>query len=166
MSGFRDGWLGWLTFGTALGCGLVGGLFFTFSTFVMPALARIPAPSGIAAMQAINITVITPSVMLAIFGTGVACLALAVAALAGWSRPGAGYVLAGSAVYVVGVVIVTMVCNVPRNNALAAVDAASAEGARFWASFVPAWTAWNHVRTLTGFVGSALLTLALWLPRP
>jgi hypothetical protein len=29
-----DGWLGTLTFVAALGCGLVGGVFFAFSTFV------------------------------------------------------------------------------------------------------------------------------------
>jgi len=35
----------------ALGCGLVAGVFFAFSTFVMPALARLQPPQGIAAMQ-------------------------------------------------------------------------------------------------------------------
>ena len=38
-----------------LGCGLVAGIFFAFSTFVMRALGRRPAGEGIAAMQAINI---------------------------------------------------------------------------------------------------------------
>ncbi|MGL4966898.1 MAG: hypothetical protein ACRC67_37105 [Inquilinus sp.] len=31
---------------SALGSGLVGGIFFAFSTFVMGALARLPAPQG------------------------------------------------------------------------------------------------------------------------
>ena len=30
------------TLATALGCGLVAGVFFAFSTFVMPALKRLP----------------------------------------------------------------------------------------------------------------------------
>ncbi len=35
-----------LTFVAAIGCGLVAGIFFAFSTFVMKALARIPPGDG------------------------------------------------------------------------------------------------------------------------
>jgi uncharacterized membrane protein len=38
----------------ALGCGLIAGVFFAFSTFVMKALAQQPAPLGIATMQSIT----------------------------------------------------------------------------------------------------------------
>lgn len=38
----------------ALGCGLIAGVFFAFSTFVMSALARLQPAQGIAAMQSIN----------------------------------------------------------------------------------------------------------------
>jgi uncharacterized membrane protein len=38
----------------ALGAGLNGGVFFAFSGFVMPALQRLPAAQGIAAMQSIT----------------------------------------------------------------------------------------------------------------
>lgn len=43
----------------AIASALSAGIFFAFSTFVMRALAQQPAAQGIAAMQAINITVIT-----------------------------------------------------------------------------------------------------------
>ena len=46
MSSALDGWLGVLTFGTALGCGPVAGGFLAFSTFVMPALDRLPFDAG------------------------------------------------------------------------------------------------------------------------
>ncbi len=49
-----DGLLHILTLISALGCGLVGGIFFAFSTFVMKALTRLPPAQGIAAMQSIN----------------------------------------------------------------------------------------------------------------
>ena len=42
----------------ALGCCLVAGVFFAFSSFVMNALARLPLQQGITAMQSINIAVI------------------------------------------------------------------------------------------------------------
>ncbi|TIR74784.1 MAG: hypothetical protein E5X21_31225, partial [Mesorhizobium sp.] len=74
-----------LTFIAAIGSGVVGGVFFAFSNFVMAALARLPVPAGIAAMNSINITVITPAFMTALFGTGLICLVLIAAAIAGWS---------------------------------------------------------------------------------
>jgi hypothetical protein len=43
-----------LTLVSALGCGLMAGDFFAFSTFLMKALARLPTAQGIAAMQSIN----------------------------------------------------------------------------------------------------------------
>ena len=62
----------------ALGCGLVGGVFFAFSTFVMNALARLQPRDGIVAMQSINIAAINPLFMVALFGTGAVCLFVAV----------------------------------------------------------------------------------------
>jgi uncharacterized membrane protein len=44
-----------LTFLAALGGGLMTGLFFVFSAFMMTALARLPAGQGMAAMQSINV---------------------------------------------------------------------------------------------------------------
>ena len=50
-------------FTAALGTGIVGGIFFAFSSFVMAALARIPAAQGIAAMNSINAVVLNPIFM-------------------------------------------------------------------------------------------------------
>jgi hypothetical protein len=36
------------------------GVFFAFSSFVMAALRRLPAAQGIAAMQSIHVTAVTP----------------------------------------------------------------------------------------------------------
>ena len=85
---------------SALGCGLIGGVFFAFSSFVMGALARLPPAQGIAAMQSINIVVINPVFLLAFMGTAVGCGALAVLSLLAWTTPGgrlrAGWVRAVS----------------------------------------------------------------------
>ena len=48
--------------------------------------------------------------------------------------------LVGSGLYLVGTMLVTIVGNVPQNDALAAVDAESADGAAEWAKLVPGWT--------------------------
>jgi uncharacterized membrane protein len=98
--------------------------------------------------------------MVAFMGTALACALLSVWLWVG-NAPGRGYALAGSLLYIVGTILVTMAFNVPRNNALAGVDPASAEGARRWADYLISWTAWNHVRTAAALTAGALLTLAL-----
>ena len=160
-----SGWRFVLTLLSALGSGLIAGVFFAFSAFVMKALARLQPPPGIAAMQSINIVVINPLFMAAFLGTAVACLVLAVSSLFTWHQPGARYLLAGSLLYFAGTFLVTIVFNVPLNNALAAVDPASAEGARLWATYLGRWTAWNHVRTVAALAAAALLTIGLCAAR-
>lgn len=150
-----------LTLVAVLGCGLVAGIFFAFSTFVMKALARIPAAQGIAAMQAINITVINPWFMAVFMGTAVVCALIVAYALLQWSEVGAGYLLGGGLAYVIGTFLVTMVFNVPRNNALAAVDPAHDSSARLWSDYVASWTGWNHVRTAAALLAETLLIMAL-----
>ncbi len=150
-----------LTFVSVLGCGLIAGVFFAFSAFVMKALARLRPAQGIAAMQSINVVVINPLFMVALLGTALACVVLAVSSLFRWNEPSAVYLLVGSLFYLVGTVAVTRVFNVPRNDALAAVDPASAEGAHLWAGYVKSWTAWNHVRAAAALAAAASLTIAL-----
>jgi uncharacterized membrane protein len=155
-----------LTLVSALGCGLAAGAFFAFSTFVMRALARLPAAQGIAAMQSINVAAINPFFMLLLFGTAQTCLVLAAWSLFTWDMPAAGLLFAGGLLYVLGTAGVTIAFNVPLNNALGAVDPSSADGAALWGRFVKRWTAWNHVRTAAALVAAALLTLALRGSRP
>jgi uncharacterized membrane protein len=150
-----------LTVVTALGCGLNAGALFTFSSFVMRALGRIPAAQGIAAMQSINVVAVTPAFMTALFGTAVACMALAVWALVELDEGFAPYLLAGSALYLVGTIGLTMAYHVPRNNALAAVEPTSREGESYWARYLSEWTAWNHARVAAALAAAALLTIAL-----
>ena len=157
--------LGLATFCAALGSGLVAGVFFAFSTFVMPALARLPPEQGIAAMQAINVAAINRWLMGALFGTAAACLLLAVSSLTGWNAPGAGLRLGGSALYLLGAVLVTAACNVPRNQALALLPPDGAEAATVWLRFLSEWTAWNHVRGAAAFLAAGALTLALLCAR-
>lgn len=150
-----------LTFVSALGSGLVAGIFFAFSNFVMKALARVPLAPGIAAMQSINVAVLNRWFFTAFFGTAACCLALAIISFIRWQKPGAGYLLAGSLLYLIGTILVTIACNVPLNDALAAVDPSSSDAARVWTNYLKSWTAWNHVRTGAALATSALFILGL-----
>jgi uncharacterized membrane protein len=150
-----------LTLVTALGCGLVGGVFFAFSSFVMRALARLPPAQGIAAMQSINVAVINGWFLTPFVGTAVACVVLAAVSLAGWGESDAVFALIGSGLYLLGSIGVTAAFNIPRNDALAAVEAESADGARRWSKFVPSWTAWNTARTAASVGAAVFLMIAL-----
>ena len=147
----------------AAGSALIGGSFFAFSTFVMGALGRLPPPQGIAAMQSINVVVINPWFMTTFLGTAVLCAAIAVASLMRWHDPGAVYLLAGAVLYFAGTFLVTMVFNVPRNDALAKLTPASAEAASLWIAYLSTWTAWNHVRTIAALAAMVSFTIAFRL---
>ena len=112
---------------SAVGCGLLAGLYFAFSTFIMTALGRIDQAAGISAMNSINV-VIVQSIFLPLFmASTFASLLLVVLSLFRWSEPDAWLMIAGGLLYVVGMFIVTMMFNVPLNNALAAVQPATSE---------------------------------------
>lgn len=150
-----------MTFVAALGSGLMAGTFFAFSVFVMGALARLPPDQGVAAMQSINVVVINPAFLATFLGTGVICVVLVVTALAGRHEPQALWLLAGSLLYLVGTLGVTMFRNVPMNNALARLPADQQEAARYWPRYVATWTFWNHVRAAASLAALAAFILAL-----
>ena len=152
-----------LTLVAALGTGLIAGVFYAFSTFVMKALARQPAPEGMAAMQSVNVVVINPMFLGVFLGTAAACVTTIVAALLRWDRPGSAYLLAGAALYLVGTFGVTMAANVPLNNTLAAVSREDPDAPRRWADYVGRWTTWNHVRTAAALAAAGSFTVAFRL---
>lgn len=144
-----------------LGCGLMAGVFFAFSSFVMNALARLQSAQGIVAMQSINITVINPSFITAFLGTAAICIILATFSISKWHQPDTVYLLIASLLYLIGTVGVTIVFNVPLNDALAVTKPDSIKGASLWASYLADWTFWNHVRAAAALIAAALFTIAL-----
>jgi uncharacterized membrane protein len=106
------------TVAAAVGAAVVAGLMFAFSTSVMPGLARRPHAEGIASMQAMNSAILNPLFGLAFGGTAVLCLVLAVTAPFTTDESHAVLRALGSVLYVVGPFGVTMVANVPMNEAL------------------------------------------------
>ena len=144
-----------------LGCGLVAGVFFAFSTFVMKAFARLEPAGGIAAMQAINVVVLKSWFMVAFLGTAVVCAVALVFSLWWWDQPGAIFLSAGSVLYLVGSLLVTMLFNMPRNKTLASVSPADPNAVTLWTGYIAGWTAWNHVRTVASLAAAILFITAL-----
>lgn len=150
-----------VTLATALACGLVAGIFFAFSTFVMRAFEALPGTQGLTAMQQINRSVITPAFMVVFAGAALAGVALAIVALVRWGQPGSPWLLAGGLAYAIGCFGVTGAFNVPLNARLERIDPRAADAAARWSSYAAEWTAWNHLRTFAALAAAALLTVAL-----
>jgi uncharacterized membrane protein len=144
----------------AIGSGIVSGVFFAFSTFVMKSLDRLPPSQSVSAMNAINKAAPNGWFMTALFGSAFACIAVGIAAIVRWGKPGSTYLLIGSAICLIPVLL-TMAYHVPRNDALAKVDPGAVDALRHWRAYMPGWTAWNHVRTITAGAGAILLTIGL-----
>jgi uncharacterized membrane protein len=150
-----------LTVAAAAASGLVAGVFFAFSSFVMGALTSLGTTRGIAAMQSINVVVLRSWFIVTFLATTVLAAVLAVVSLVRWNAPGSIALLAGSALYLVGVFGVTILFNVPLNNALAEVDAGSVSGSDMWNRYNVAWTRWNHLRTVAALAATVAFIMAM-----
>jgi uncharacterized membrane protein len=149
------------TLAGAVACGLGAGVLFAFSAFVLPALDRLDPGASVAAMQAINVRAVTPPFMVVLLGGGLVCLGLFVVALRAWDEPSSPWLAAGAALYLVGVIGLTAVRNVPLNDALAAADPGAADAGARWAAYAGPWSVANHVRAAAGAAACALLVVAM-----
>ena len=152
------------SFAAAFGAALVGGVFFGFSNFVMAGLGRMPSEQGVAAMNSINVTVINPGFMTALFGTGLLCLIVGALSLGSLGTLDGKLILGAALLYVLGCDAVTVIFNVPLNNALAATTPGTPEATALWTRYLSEWTMWNSVRTAASFL-SAILFVAAWALR-
>jgi len=150
-----------LLWATALSTGIMAGIYFAFSTFVMQSLAALPRSQGIAAMNSINDVILSSAFMPLFFGTTLASVVLGIWGGVRWGDPGSWAMLAGAIVYVIGMFVFTAAFNVPLNEALAKVDPHGAEAAPTWSHYLTRWTAWNHARTAASAIACALYVVAL-----
>ena len=144
-----------------VGAAIVGGVFFAFSSFIMKALARVPSPEGIRAMQSINITVINRSFLGTFFATALSSIVLGWIAVVAWPSPFAMYVVAGAALYLFGTFAVTIFANVPLNNQLADTNPTDGEATAVWMSYLDRWTTLNTIRTVAALLAVLMYTLGL-----
>ncbi|MET8797302.1 anthrone oxygenase family protein [Nocardia sp. NPDC004568] len=153
-----------LTSLTALASAAFGGMNYVFSTSVMRGLDRTGPLDAITAMRGINADANTnPAFLLGYFSAAILALVAGVIAVTRWNQPGIRWVLAGAFFVILGAVI-TMAFNVPLNNHLDSVNPeglSMADAAREWQAYFSTWTAWNHARTVTGFVGAGLILVGL-----
>lgn len=148
-------------FFTCIGTGIMAGLFFSFSTFIMEALGNISSESGMNAMKSINRTILNPLFGVIFFGTALMTLFLLITALFNSEWNGRTYVISGSLLYLVGTFLVTIIFNVPLNNLLERGDSTAYSSQLMWRSYIRKWTLWNHIRTVTAVGTLACFVLGL-----
>jgi uncharacterized membrane protein len=145
--------------------GAMAGLFFAFSTSVMPALEAISPEQAIQAMRSINRKIQNPVFFVALLGAPVA--AAAMGGLLLWlDQTGAAVVaFLAAAAYVLGVFVPTSVVNVPLNEALDAgeVPTDPSAAASRWADYSGSWTRWNTLRAAFNTLSLLLVGLALFV---
>ena len=132
--------------------GLIAGVFLAFSDFVIKSLCASSPASGIEAMH----RKVYGSVFLTLLiGMALTSVALGLYASVHMTRPAAAWIIAGCALYAIGVFIVTMVFNVPMNQRLDTMNHENTETTSYWTVYASSWTLWNHVRTIAS-AGSAV----------
>jgi uncharacterized membrane protein len=131
-----------------LGVGLLAGTFFCFSSFIMPALAKLESTQGVAAMQKINVAVINPLFMTVLFGTAILFAIQAFFVCRSGIDSVSVLWLAAAILYVFVTIGITVFCNVPLNDQLASLTIHNASDSEFWHHYVEKWTLWNSLRGL------------------
>ena len=139
--------------------GLAAGTYYAYACSVMLALGRTSDRTFIEVMQRINVAIQNPVFFAALFGAPVAS-GVAVWLQASDSGGVSGWTIAALVLNVAGFLI-TVVANIPLNNALDASGdpAAIADPAAVRQRFERVWNAWNVARgvvTTAAVVGLAL----------
>ncbi|MDQ3410658.1 MAG: DUF1772 domain-containing protein [Chloroflexota bacterium] len=139
--------------------GLFAGLFYTFTTAVMPGLTAADDRTLVDAMQQMIDNPVFPLTFLA---AGALATATLVQARRFGSAKTAGWIVAGLAFYTV-TVVVTFVIHFPLNDELMrAGDPARIENlAAVRDDFATPWVAWDIVRTLASTAAFGSLAWAL-----
>ncbi|RSD07291.1 anthrone oxygenase family protein [Amycolatopsis eburnea] len=136
--------------------GLIAGLFYAYACSVMPGLARGDDKTFVEGMRGINVAILNPVFMLTFLGAPV--LAGVAVFLGTGARP---WVIAGFA-FLVAMLVITGVVNVPLNNAL---DAGGDDYAAVRARFEAVWVRWNVVRAVVSTAGFGCLVAAVLTQR-
>lgn len=147
----------------ALLAGGVFGFFYTWSFTVMRGLTAGDPVSAIVSMNAVNATIMTGWFAVLFFGSPVASALSALLAWGADARAAALWMTAAAAIYLAGCFAVTVVVNVPMNDALGRVDPRTVgDAATIWSAYAERWTHWNHVRTASCGLAFLATLAGIW----
>lgn len=152
-----------LLLATVLTTGLIAGLFYAYSCSVNPGLGRLSNEGYLAAMQSINRAILNPLFFLSFIGT---LILLPLSTILNYQQPVPlrfWLLLIAAVIYAVGTFGVTILGNVPLNEALDKFNLSSAatdEIARQRATFETRWNRLHSMRTIASVIAFILVILA------
>jgi uncharacterized membrane protein len=148
---------------TAFTTALIAGLFYSYSCSVNPGLGKLPDAGYLAAMQSINREILNPLFFMSFMGT---LILLPVSTWMQYSNPVPTRfycMLAATIVYALGTFGVTIMGNVPLNNALDGFQLHSASPELLQQQrelFEKPWNRLHGIRTFANAVALILVLLA------
>ena len=148
---------------TAFTTALIAGLFYSWSCSVNPGLGKLPDAGYMAAMQSINREILNPLFFMSFMGT---VILLPVSTWMQYSNPAPTrfyLMLAATIVYAVGTFGVTIMGNVPLNNALDGFNLQSASPDMIHQQrelFEKPWNRLHSIRTIANAIALILVLLA------
>ena len=140
----------------AIGAGLMAGVYFAFSGFIMRSLDQLGAAHAADAMNAINEVILRSWFMALFFGSTLLYVILAVLAIFDTDLSGRWLLITAGLIYVIGMFLCTAVFNVPLNNKLADAGGDDNAKAETWTHYFKYWTRWNHLRSVCSLVALVL----------
>lgn len=140
----------------ASAAGLMAGVYFAFSGFILRALDQLGAAPAADAMNAINKIILRSWFMALFFGSTLLYSALAAVAVLNTDLAGRWLLVTIGVIYVVGMFLVTAALNVPLNDRLAATANDAHSRAEIWAHYRLYWRRWNDLRSLCSLTAMVL----------
>lgn len=148
---------------TTIIMGLTAGIFYCWSISVTPGIALLPDKEYIAAFQKLDKAIVNPLFMIGFMGLA---LLLPVCTWVHYQKPlplRFWLLLGASALYIVGVVGLTMTANVPMNESLSTFNTETASAAEISARRLAhegPWNFLNNIRTVCCIVCLTLTVIA------
>ena len=140
----------------AISAGLMAGVYFAFSGFIMRSLDQLGAAPAADAMNAINEVILRSWFMALFFGSTLLYVVLAAVAVFNTNLAGRWLLFAAGLIYVLGMFVCTALFNVPLNNRLAEAGSDDNAKAEAWTYYFKHWTLWNHLRSVCSLSAVAL----------
>lgn len=144
--------------------GLLAGLFYGWQCSVMNGLATLPDKEYLMAFQSMNKAILNPIFFLSFMGSLIALAITAFVFYKGGNSQVLPYLVTSLVIYAIGVFGITMSCNVPLNESVAAFDISTATEIQIKEmrlSFENPWNNWHLIRTIASIVSFIILTIPL-----
>jgi len=143
--------------------GIVSGIFFAFSDFIMKSFASISETSAIDAMTEINRRVYRSIFIIGIWAVALLGALLIYAGMYHTEPAVSFWLIAGGSIYIIGVVAVSFLFNIPMNHKLQSLGSNNPNSSDYWKRYLTKWTRWNHVRSGSAVISTACYLVALYI---